>query len=212
MRILECYGLPTAPVIETQGPDAALEAAHQLGYPVAFKVAGRKIVHKSDVGGVVLGITNDLELQGAYAQIKRTMERAGLNPDEEAGLVQKMARPGREVILGMTADPKMGPAIVFGMGGKYVEVLKDVTTWMPPLSDVDTDEMIRSIRGFPLLEGVRGEPGVALDYLRECIRRFSQLVVELPEIAEMDLNPFILNPRPQDCTIVDARIRVVRED
>jgi len=212
MRILECYGLPTAPLIETQGPDEALAAAHKLGYPVAFKVAGRKIIHKSDVGGIVLNITNDLELQGAYAQIKRAMERAGLDPDEEAGVVQRMAKPGREVILGMAVDPKMGPAIVFGQGGRYVEVLKDITTWMPPLSNVDTDELIRSIRSYPLLAGVRGEESVAMDYLRECILRFSQLVMELPEIAEMDLNPFILNPHPADCTVVDVRIRVERGD
>ncbi len=212
MRILDCYGLPTAPLIETQGPDEALAAAQKLGYPVAFKVAGRKIIHKSDVGGIVLNITNDLELQGAYAQVKRAMERAGLDPAEEAGAVQRMAKGGREVILGMAADPKMGPAIVFGQGGRYVEVLKDITTWMPPLSDVDADELIRSIRGYPLLAGVRGEESVALDYLRECLLRFSQLVMELPEIAEMDLNPFILNPRPEDCTVVDVRIRVERGD
>ncbi len=212
VRVLECYGLPVAPLIETQGPDAALAAAKKLGYPVAFKVAGRKIIHKSDVGGIVLNITNDLELQGAYAQVRRAMERAGLNPDEEAGAVQRMAKPGREVILGMTTDPKMGPAIVFGQGGRYVEVLKDITTWMPPLSDVDTDEMIRSIRSYPLLAGVRGEESVALNYLRECIMRFSQLVMELPEIAEMDLNPFILNPRPEDCAVVDVRIRVARAE
>lgn len=207
-RVLDCYGLPTAPLIETQGPDDALEAARKLGYPVAFKVGGRKFVHKSDMGGVVLNIGNDLELQGAYAQIKRTIERAGDNPDEEAGLVQKMVKPGREVILGMSLDPKMGQVIMFGLGGKYVEVLKDVTTRIPPISNLDAEEMMRSIRGYPLLEGVRGEEGVALDLLKECLMRFSQMVLELDEIVELDLNPFIMNPDPHDCAIVDARIRV----
>jgi acetyltransferase len=208
MRILECYGLPTAPLIETQGPDQALDAVRTLGYPVTFKVAGHKYVHKSDMGGVVLNITNDLELQGAYAQIKRTIEKAGADPDEEFGIVQKMAKPGREVILGMSVDPKMGPTVLFGMGGKYVEVFEDVTVWVPPLTDVDADEMLHSIRGYPLLEGVRGEEGVDLALLKECLMRFSQMVLELDDVVELDINPFIMNPSAADCAIVDARIRV----
>ncbi len=209
MKVLECYGFPIAPLIETQGPDQALEAARKLGYPVTFKVAGRKFVHKSDLGGVVLNIKNDLELQGAYAQVKRAIETAGYNPDEEAGLVQKMVKPGREVILGMNKDPKLGPAIIFGMGGKYVEILKDITMRIPPITDIEADEMLRSIRGYPLLEGVRGEKGVDLEFLKECLLRFSQMVLDLDEeLLEIDLNPFILNPEREDCAVVDARIKV----
>ena len=208
MRVLDCYGFPTVSTIETEGPDEALAAAHKLEYPITFKVAGRKFVHKSDMGGVVLNIKNDLEMEGAYAQIKRTIEKAGDNPDEEAGLVQKMAKPGREVIVGMSLDPRMGPVIMFGMGGKYVEVLKDVTTRMPPLTDMDADEMIRSIRGYPLLKGVRGDTCIHFDTLKDCLMRFSQMILELDEIVELDINPFILNPAVEDCTIVDARIRV----
>jgi acetyltransferase len=208
MRVLRIYGFPTAPVIETQGVDAALEAAGKLGYPVAFKVGGHKYVHKSDHGLVVLNLHNELELQGAYTQIERIIRKEGASPDEEAGLVQKMVAPGREVILGMSLDPKMGPAILFGIGGKYVEVLKDVMVRIPPLTDVDADEMIRSIRGYSLLAGVRGEPGVALDLLRECLLRLSQMVMELEEIAELDINPLVMNPNPADCAVVDARIRV----
>ncbi|MFH1144083.1 MAG: acetate--CoA ligase family protein [Candidatus Eisenbacteria bacterium] len=209
MRILDCYGFPTAPLIETEGTEEALQAAHRLGYPVAFKVAGLKYVHKSDMGGVVLNVANDLELQGARAQIMHLIQKMGDDPAEEGGLIQKMIKPGREVILGMSLDPKMGPAIMFGMGGKYVEVLKDVVLRIPPLTDVDADDMLHSIRGFPLLEGVRGEPGVALDLLRECLMRLSQLVLDIPEIVELDLNPFIMNPDRADCAVVDARIRVV---
>ena len=211
MRILECYGFPIAPLVETEGAEEALQAARRLGYPVAFKVAGRKYVHKSDFGGVVLNIRNDLELEGAHAQIRRLIVNLGDDPAEERGLVQKMVPPGREVILGMNLDPKMGPAILFGTGGKYVEVLKDVTLRVPPLTDVDADDMVRSIRGYPLLEGVRGEPAVALDLLKECLQRFSQLVLDLPEIVEMDINPFLMNPHPGDCAVVDARMRVASE-
>ena len=208
MHILDCYGFPTAPMIETQGAEPALEAAHQLGYPVTFKVGGHKFVHKSDMGGVVLNIKNDLELQGAHAQIKRLIEKMGYDPDEESGFVQKMVKPGHEVILGMNQDPKLGPTVLFGMGGKYVEILKDVTIRIPPLTDADTDEMLRSIAGYALLKGVRGEKPVALDLLRECLQRLSQMVMELDEVEELDLNPFIMNPTRSDCAVVDARIRV----
>jgi acetyltransferase len=208
MRVLQIYGFPTAPVIETQGVDAALQAAEKLGYPVAFKVGGHKYVHKSDHGLVVLNLRNPLELQGAYTQIERVIRKEGADPGEEAGLVQKMVAPGREVILGMNLDPKMGPAILFGTGGKYVEVLKDVTVRIPPLTDVDADEMIRSIRGYPLLAGTRGEAGVALDLLQECLLRLSQMVLELDEIAELDINPLVMNANRADCAVVDARIRV----
>lgn len=208
MRILDLYGFPTAPVIETQGVDAALAAAAKLGYPVAFKVGGHKYVHKSDHGLVVLNLRNELELQGAYTQLERVIRKEGANPDEEAGLVQKMVAPGREVILGMSLDPKMGPAILFGTGGKYVEVLKDVMIRIPPLTDVDADEMIHSIRGYPLLAGTRGEPGVALDLLQDSLLRLSQMVLDLEEIVELDINPFVMNPDPAACAVVDARIRV----
>lgn len=208
MRLLDCYGLPGAPMRETNGVEEALSAAEALGYPVAFKVGGHKFVHKSDEGLVILGIQNELELQGAYSQVKRRIERLGVSPDEEAGFVQKMVKPGREVILGVTVDPKMGPVIMFGMGGKYVEVLKDVTVRIPPLTDVDVRDMFDSIRGYPLLKGVRGEPGVDLGLLEECLLRLSQMVIELEGIVELDINPFVLNPERADCAAVDARIRV----
>jgi acetyl coenzyme A synthetase (ADP forming)-like protein len=208
MRILDAYGFPTAPMRETNGVEEALAAAQELGYPVTFKVAGRKFVHKSDLGLIILNIKNDLELQGAWGQVKRIIEKAGYNPDEEAGFVQKMVKPGREVILGVNVDPKMGPVILFGMGGKYVEVLQDVTVRIPPLTDVDTTDMLETIRGYPLLKGVRGEKGVALDLLQECLLRLSQMVLELDGIVELDINPFILNADPSDCAAVDARIRV----
>ena len=208
MRLLECYGFPIASVHETEGPEAALEAAHRLGYPVTFKVGGHKYVHKSDMGGVILNIRNDLELQGAYAQIKRLIEKMGQNPDEEKGLVQKMVKPGKEVILGVSVDPKMGPTVLFGMGGKYVEVLNDVTLRIPPITDADAEDMLRSGAGYQLLKGVRGEASVDLDLLRSCLLRLSQMILDLPEIVELDLNPFIMNPKAEDCATVDARIRV----
>lgn len=208
MRVLDCYGFPTVPVIETEGAEQALAAAQRMGYPVTFKAAGRKFVHKSDWGGVVLNIKNDLELQGAHAQIKRAIEKMQHNPNEEAGLVQRMAKPGREVILGINVHPKVGPVLLFGMGGKYVEVIKDVAMRIPPITDVDAAETVRAIRGFPLLKGVRGEKPVALELLEELLMRLSQMALDLTQIIEMDLNPVILNPSPEDCTIVDARIRV----
>ena len=208
MRLLDCYGFPIAPLLETEGPEAALEAAQKLGYPVTFKVGGHKYVHKSDMGGVILNIKNDLELQGAYAQIKRLIEKMEQDPDEEKGLVQKMVKPGKEVILGVSTDPKMGPTLLFGMGGKYVEVMNDVTLRVPPITDADAEDMLKSIAGYRLLSGVRGEESVDFDLLKQSLLRLSQLVIDFPEIVELDLNPFIMNPDPKDCAVVDARIRV----
>lgn len=208
MRVLQCYGFPVAPVVETDGPEEALEAANKMGYPVTFKVGGHMYVHKSDMGGVILNIKNDLELQGAYAQVKRLIEKMGQDPDKEKGLVQKMVKPGKEVILGVSKDPKLGPTILFGMGGKYVEVLQDVTLRIPPITDADADDMLHSIAGYQLLKGVRGEMSVDLELLQDSLLRLSQMVMELPEIEELDLNPFIMNPKASDCAVVDARIRV----
>ncbi|MCK4305254.1 MAG: acetate--CoA ligase family protein, partial [Candidatus Eisenbacteria sp.] len=208
MRILACYGLPTTATQEVETVGEALESAREIGYPVSLKAAGRKLAHKSDTGAVMLGIRNDAELRDACVQVQGAIERAGHGPGDEAWVVQGMVKPGREVILGASVDPIMGPSITFGTGGKYVEILRDVVTRIPPITDLDAEEMVRSVRGHALLSGVRGEEAVALGFLGKCLMRFSQMVLELDEITQVDLNPFILHPNPSECAIVDARIWV----
>jgi acetyltransferase len=123
-----------------------------------------------------------------------------------------MATPGKEIILGMTTDPKFGPLLMFGMGGKYVEVMRDITFRVLPVTDVDAQEMVRSIKSFPLLEGVRGESRVDIEFIVESIQRLAQLVSDQPGIAELDMNPVIVNTARAECRVVDARLRVVTAD
>jgi acetyl coenzyme A synthetase (ADP forming)-like protein len=207
-RLLSAYRLPIVPWRRVRSAEEALAAAKELGFPVALKVAGRRIVHKSDVGGVELSLANSLELEGAFARMSRAVAKLGHDPATEGFVVQPMTKGAQEVILGMSTDPQIGPILLFGLGGKYVEVLKDVSLRVHPIRDVDARDMVRSIRGFALLRGVRGEEGVALEPVHDALLRLSALVADLPQIAEMDLNPFLLGPDPAACRIVDARIRL----
>ena len=124
----------------------------------------------------------------------------------EGLLVQEMVRDGKETIVGMTTDPSFGPVVMFGLGGVYVEVLKDVSFRVAPLTDADAAEMIHSIRGFPILKGARGEKPVDLEKLSECLQRMSQMILDLPEIKEMDINPLIAFEKGRPFKVVDARV------
>ena len=207
-RLLETYGFPLVPWRCARTAEEALDAAEELGYPAVLKVAGRKIVHKSDVGGVILGIQTPLELEGAFGKMSRAVQGLGYDPAEEGFLLQPMSAPGHEVIVGMSTDPVVGPVLLFGLGGKYVEVMKDVALRVNPITDVDAREMVESIRGYPILEGVRGEPGVALPVLHDALLRLSALITDFDRLAEIDLNPFLLTPDADTCRIVDVRIRI----
>lgn len=207
-RLLAAYGFPVTPWRRVRTAEEAVEAADELGYPAVLKVGGRRIVHKSDVGGVLLDLKTPLEMEGAFGKISRAVKALGHDPEQEGFVVQPMARPEREVIVGVSTDPVVGPVILFGMGGKYVEVFQDVALRVPPLTDADSREMVESIRGYPLLRGVRGDEGVALDVVHEALHRVSALITDFPRIAELDLNPFLLSPDPAECRIVDVRIRI----
>ena len=149
-------------------------------------------MHKSDVGGVILDIRNHLEMEGAVGSMSRALQKLGHHTTEGGFLVQKMMTPGREVILGMNRDPVIGPVLLFGMGGKYVEVFRDVALRVHPITDVDAREMVESIRGYPLLEGVRGDEPVALPVIYDALIRLSAMITDLDRFAEIDLNPFLL--------------------
>lgn len=205
--VLEAYGFPVARRRTVGTLDEALGAAREIGFPVALKVVSEKIVHKSDVGGVALDLHDEEELAQAFERMGASIERAGRGADLEGFLLQEMVR-GRELILGMSLDPTFGPLLMFGLGGKYVEVLKDVAFRITPITDVDAAEMIRAIEGFPLLAGYRGEPPVDLECVVEMILRLAQLVTDFDIIVEMDINPFIFTARREGSKVVDARIKV----
>jgi len=208
MRVLESYGIPTAPYAVATTLDQAEAAAERLEFPVVLKILSRKIIHKSDVGGVYVGVEDGAELARAWVQLTQDApRRAGIAAGEVEGvLVQKMVKGGKETILGMTSDPQFGPVLMYGLGGIYVEALQDVVFRVHPVSDVDAREMVRSIRGRRLLEGVRGEPASDLGAVEDAIQRISQLVGDHPRIREMDVNPWLAFP--EGGVAVDGRISI----
>ena len=205
LEVLEAYGIPTVPWRRALSEDEAVAAARDVGHPVVLKVVSRSIVHKSDVGGVVVGLGSDGEVREGYRRmLQRVRERAGVTP--EAVLVQRMIPGGRETIVGSARDLRTGPLIMFGLGGVAVEVLKDVAFRVHPLTDVDAREMVRAIRGYALLEGVRSEPAVDVVALEEILQRVSQLAGEHESVLDMDINPLVAFP--DRALALDARFRV----
>ena len=184
--------------------DEAAAIADELGYPVALKVVADEITHKTDVGGVELGIADAEALREAAQRIHAAVAAAapGVAP---AGLsVQPMAAPGTEVILGITQDQQFGPVLMFGLGGVFVEVLKDVAFRVVPLEPRDASEMIREIQGFPVLEGFRGAEPADLAAIERMLLQLSEFAEAHPEVAELDLNPVFA--RADGAVAVDARI------
>jgi acetyl coenzyme A synthetase (ADP forming)-like protein len=207
-RVLRAYGFPLCGFeIVPRGGDVAA-AAERIGYPVVLKAQGERIVHKSDIGGVAVGISDRDELRQALRTMKMSLSKLGVSRQVDGYLVQEMAHGGKEVVLGMSTDETFGPLLMFGMGGKYVEIIKDIVFRVMPVSDVDAWEMVKGIRSYPLLEGVRGEKRVDIEFIVESIQRLAQMVSDLPGIAELDLNPVIVTPERRHCRVVDARIRV----
>jgi acyl-CoA synthetase (NDP forming) len=206
--VLAAMGLPVAPGGVAGSAEEAVALAQRLGFPVAVKLASPQIAHKTDVGGVVLHVPDAAQVRQAFAAIRERLAQAGQLAAMEGVLVQPMIAGGVEVMVGVTADPLFGPLIAFGLGGIHVEILGDVVFRITPLTDSDAREMVRAIRGFRLLEGYRGHPPADVAALEEVLLRVSLLVEEVPEVAELDLNPIIALPPGRGCQIVDARLRV----
>ena len=205
--LLHSYGIPVASVRRVHAAHEAVAAAQVLGYPVVLKTADPRIVHKSDAGGVALDLRNAEAVEHAVHAMSESIRRAhGFINDDY--VVQRQAPAGREVILGMAQDPLFGPLLMFGSGGRHVEVFKDIVFRVLPLTDVDAHEMVTSIKGYPLLTGFRGEPAVDVTLAEEMVLRLAQLVSDFDCIQEMDINPFILVPRRADCMAVDVRIQL----
>ena len=207
--LLADYGFEMPRSVLCPNVDAAVSAANQIGYPVFMKLVSPDIIHKSDVGGVRADIRNDAELREAHARLCAAFAKLKeQNPSYKmAGvMVQEMIKGGKETIIGMTTDPNFGPVVMFGLGGVFVEVLKDISFRVAPLTDADAMEMIRSIKGFPILDGARGERPVDLEKLSEALQRMSQMILDLPEIKEMDINPLLVFEKGLPFKVLDARI------
>jgi len=204
--VLELYRIPTTAWRRAENPAAVAEAAGEVGFPMVLKAIAPELVHKSDLGGVVLDLEDAAAAERAAVEMGERLAEAGYAV--EGFLVQEQARGGHEVVFGISTDPRFGPLLMFGLGGKYVEVLKDVRFGVAPLGPLEAEEMIRGIRGFPLLDGVRGGAKADLGLLREVLLRLAQLAARHPRIEELDVNPFLAAPESGGGRALDVRIRV----
>ena len=184
--------------------EAAVKTAGELGFPVVLKVISGDIAHKSDVGGVALNLGDAGAVRAAYDKMMADVKRAAPQAKVSGVSVQQMAKPGTEVIIGTTTDSQFGPVMMFGLGGIFVEVLKDVAFRVVPLEPRDARQIVREIRGYPVLEGVRGQPGADIDALERMVLQVSDFVAKHSEIAELDLNPVLAYP--DGAIAVDARV------
>lgn len=205
-EIMAAYGLRLPPSELARSPEQAVEIANRIGYPVVLKISSPDILHKSDIGGVRAGIGSAAEARDAYELIEYRARRYQPNADIRGVLVQQQAPKGRECLVGVSRDPQLGPLIGFGMGGIYVEVLKDVVFRLAPLSRQEAQEQIEAINSYPILRGVRGQPPADIDSILDTILRTSQLVIDFPEIVEMDINPLMVYDQGQGAIVLDARI------
>lgn len=205
-RVLELYGVPVAAWRYARNREEASRVGRELAFPMVAKAHAPDVIHKSDVGAVEVGLEDPESLERALAAIEERLAAAGHPP--EGYLVQEMAQDGHEVIFGISTDPRFGPLLMFGLGGRYVEVLRDVRFGVTPLIRSEAEEMVRGIRGVALLEGVRGEEPADFEVLVEVLLRLAQLAVRHPRIRELDVNPFLAASDRERARAVDVRIRV----
>ena len=205
-QVLDEAGIPVALAVLARDAKEAAKAADKMGFPIVLKIVSPNVTHKSDVGGVRLGLASSAEVKAAFDEIVSAVKAAQPDARIEGVAVQKMAPAGTEVIVGMSKDPQFGPVMMFGLGGILVEVLKDVAFRIVPLEPKDARQMVREIKGFPVLEGVRGQAPADIAALEDLILKVSEFVEAHPEIEELDLNPVFAYP--EGVLAVDARIVV----
>jgi len=203
-ELLKSAGISVTDTRLAVSKDEATTLSKEMGFPVVLKIASSDIVHKSDIGGVKVGLENDTQVSNAYDEIMAAAKKSNPEAKIDGISVQQMARPGVEVIIGMTKDPQFGPVIMFGLGGILVEILKDVSFRIVPLEKRDAKEMIREVKGFPLLEGYRGQEPADIPFLEEMILKVSDFAEKNPQVKELDLNPVFAYK--DGAVAVDARI------
>jgi acetyltransferase len=204
-RVLETYGIPVPSYGKAETAEEALKIADRVGYPVSMKIVSPDIVHKTDVGCVKLNVGRE-GVKEAFFEILHRAEKYASAGRIEGVLVQQMVAGGKEVIVGMKRDTHFGPLIMFGLGGIYVEVFKDVSFRIAPLSKDDAMEMIKSVKAYRLLRGVRGEQMSDVDSLVDVLLRFSQLCMDFPKILEADLNPVKVFEQGKGCCAIDLKM------
>ena len=206
-QVLKAYGLPLPEEKLAKTLDEAIKYANEIGYPVVMKLMSPQILHKSDAKVVMLNIKNDEELKQKWEEIHENARKYKADAEILGVLIAPMLKPGREIIIGVTEDPQFGHALMFGLGGIFVEILKDVTFRIIPIEEKDAWAMIKSIKGYPILAGARGEAPADMKAIVDMMLKVSQLIDDLKDyIKEMDLNPVFVYPEGEGAVIVDARI------
>ena len=205
-EVLKAYGLPLPTSALAKNDAEAVKIANKIGYPVVMKIASPQIIHKSDAGGVKVNLTNDKEIKEAFKTIIKNAKKYNSKAEIKGVLIVEMVKGGKEMIIGSKLESGFGPVIMLGMGGIYVEVLKDVTFKLAPVTSKEADDMISEIKTQKLLQGVRGEKPSDIAKLSECIQRLSQLVTDFKEIKELDMNPVLVMDKGKGCRILDVRI------
>jgi len=206
LDVFDAYGIPVAPARLASSAQQAAAIAEELGYPVALKIVSPEVIHKTDVGGVVLGCDEAHEVREAFDQIVASVRATSPDATISGVLVQRMVKGGRETIVGVTRDASFGPMVMFGLGGVLVEAVQDVLFRIAPLSQNDARDMVRGLRGFKILTGIRGQAPAHLAALEEVLLRVSQLAVDNKEIRELDINPLLAFA--DGVTAVDGRVMI----
>jgi len=205
-ELLGCYGIRIAEAVIADTPEKAAAAASKIGFPVVVKLASATISHKSDVGGVVLDLNAENEVKMAFETIRANLVKIGREQEMEGVTVNRMVKGGIETIVGVTQDPLFGPLVMFGLGGIYAELLKDVSFRLHPLTDLDAKELIGSIKMARLFQGFRGTPVSDIKSLQDLLLRLSALIEDVPQVSELDFNPVKVMPEGEGYWVVDARI------
>jgi acyl-CoA synthetase (NDP forming) len=203
-QVLEDAGVPVSPARLAKTKDEAAKVAAELGFPIVLKIVSPQITHKSDVGGVALNLNSADDVTAAFDRIVASAKKAVPTATIDGVAVQRMEKPGIEVIIGMTTDPQFGPVLMFGLGGVMVEILKDVAFRVVPINERDARQMVHEIKGFPLLEGYRGSDPADIAKLEQLLLQVSAFIESHPEVAELDLNPVFAYK--DGAKAVDARI------
>jgi acetyltransferase len=208
LEVLQAYGLPVPMFRLCVTAQEAADFAEQIGYPVTLRVVSAQVVHKSEVKGVALNLTDAGMVRGAFERMRRDVTAAVRGAEIQHLLVRKMIPAGHELILGAKRDPVFGPTLMFGLGGIYVELFEDVTFGLAPLDQATAARMVRQVKAYRLLEGMRGGSPADIENIRDCLQRLGQLVSDFPRIVELDINPLIAGPAEVGNMVADVRIRL----
>ena len=210
--VLEAYGIRVCKSGFATNEEEVASLGNSIGYPVVMKMTSKTTSHKTDVGGVRVNIQSEEQLRAEYRDLLSKLEEKGLLDGLEGVIIQEMVKGNREMVCGIATDPQYGPMMMFGLGGVFIEVMKDVTFRIAPLTDMDAKDMIKSVKAYKLLEGARGTKPAQMEQIEETLLRLSQLVSDYKFIDELDINPLLISEKTGEGIAVDGRIKVRMEE